>query len=87
MAVPAHSDPDTALAWGLTRGMAHTLGVNLIEAVTEGWYSRAELARLVDTCARCGLSEHCEAWLAVTPRAAALPSYCRNKPDLEALAP
>ena len=80
-------DPDAAVAWSLTRGMARALGVNLIEAVTEGWYTRAELARLVDTCSRCGLSEHCYAWLAVTPTAKALPSYCRNKHDLEVLAP
>lgn len=80
-------DPDASLAWSLTRGMARTLGVNLIEAVTEGWYSRAELARLVERCANCGLSEHCCAWLAVTPTAKALPSYCRIKHDLEVLAP
>ena len=80
-------DPNAAVAWYLTRGMARALGVNLIEAVTEGWYSRAELARLVDRCAACGLAAHCEAWLAVTPSARALPSYCRNKHDLEALAP
>ncbi len=79
-------DQTTPIAWSLTRGMARTLGVNLIEAVTEGWYTRAELARLVETCEACGLSEHCFAWLAVTARAQHLPSYCRNKPDLEALA-
>lgn len=80
-------DPDASVAWSLTRGMARTLGVNLIEAVTEGWYSRAELARLVERCANCGLSDHCYAWLAVTPTAKALPPYCRNKHDLEVLAP
>lgn len=80
-------DLNVPVAWSLTRGMARTLGINLIEAVTEGWYSRAELARLVDTCATCGMAAHCYAWLAVTPRAMTLPPYCRNKPDLEALAP
>ena len=80
-------DPDASLAWSQTRGMARTLGVNLIEAVTEGWYSRAELARLVERCAACPLSAQCYAWLAVTPRATALPSYCRIKRDLESLAP
>jgi hypothetical protein len=73
------------LAWGLTRGMARTLGVNLVEAVTDGWYSRAELARLVDSCAACGLSQACTAWLAVTPKAEALPSFCSNKSEIEAL--
>jgi hypothetical protein len=78
-------DTNTPLAWSLTRGMARTLGVNLVEAVTEGWFSRAELARLVDRCASCGLAEYCCAWLAVTPKAAALPTYCHNKSELEVL--
>lgn len=78
---------DIIAAFSLTRGMARTLGVNLIEAVRDGWYSRAELDRLVDTCARCGRSARCQSWLAVTSKAAALPFYCRNKGPLEALAP
>ena len=78
-------DNDNALAWSLIRGMARTLGLNLVEAVTEGWFTRAELACLVDRCSACGLSDHCSAWLAVTPRAKALPSYCRNKSDLEVM--
>jgi hypothetical protein len=79
-------DPATApLAWGLTRGMARTLGVNLIEAVRDGWYSRAELGRLVDACAACGQSPRCTTWLAVTPKAEALPTFCSNKTDIEAL--
>ena len=65
--------------------MARTLGVNLIEAVTEGWYSRAELGRLVDACAACGLSQACSKWLATTPRADALPTFCHNKSAIEAL--
>ncbi len=76
---------NASLAWGLTRGMARALGLNLVEAVAEGWYTRADLARLVDRCAGCGLSDHCSAWLAVTPHAKRLPTYCRNKADLEAL--
>jgi hypothetical protein len=73
------------LAWGLTRGMARTLGVNLVEAVTDGWYSRAELARLVSSCAACGASDRCASWLAKTPKAEALPAFCSNKSDIEAL--
>jgi hypothetical protein len=75
----------TPLAWGLTRGMARTLGVNLIEAVTDGWYSRAELSQLVAACAACGATERCTSWLAKTTRADALPGYCNNKTDIEAL--
>ena len=79
-------DPDSTVAWNLTRGMARTLDVNLIEAVTEGWYSRAELARLVKACAGCALAEQCFSWLAVTPKARELPFYCRNKQEIESLA-
>lgn len=73
------------LAFGLTRGMARSVGVNLIEAVTEGWYSRQELADLVDRCAACGKVAPCSAWLAATPRAANLPAYCANKSEIEGL--
>lgn len=79
---------DTAnvpMAWGLTRGMAGTLGVNLTRAVTEGWYSRSDLTRLVESCAACGLAAQCVAWLAVTPKAETLPNFCRNKSDIEVL--
>lgn len=81
------SDPFATVAWSLTRGMAHVLDVDLVEAVTDGWFSRAELARLVDDCAECGHAGQCLAWLAVTPQARELPAYCRNKSALEALAP
>ena len=81
------NDMTAPLAWGLTRGMARTLGVNLTEAVVEGWYSRADLSRLIDTCTACGQTPHCSAWLAVTPRANALPDFCRNKSEIEVLAP
>lgn len=73
------------MAFGLTRGMARTVGVNLIEAVTEGWYSRRELEALVGRCAACGRDTSCAAWLAVTPRAANLPGFCANKSEIEVL--
>jgi len=73
------------MAYGLTRGMARSVGVNLIEAVTDGWYSRRELEALVDRCATCGLEAPCAAWLAVTPCATTLPAYCANKTEIESL--
>ncbi len=79
------TDNDMTQAFGLTRGMARVVGVNLIEAVTEGWFRREELARLVDRCAACGRTERCQPWLAANHRAAVLPSYCSNKAELEAL--
>ena len=75
-----------SMAWSLTRGLARVREVDLVAAVTDGWLSRQELARLVDRCAACGLSDHCTGWLAVTHQAEALPDYCRNKAEIEALA-
>lgn len=78
---------EAPLAWGLTRGMARVLGINLVEAVTEGWFSRRDLAKLVDACEACDQSPNCTAFLAVTTRAETLPSFCHNKPQIEALQP
>lgn len=72
-------------AWGLTRGMGRVVGVNLTDAVVEGWLSRAELAELVDRCQACDRSEDCTGWLARTVTADALPAFCPNKPDIESL--
>lgn len=74
-------------AWALTRGMARVLGLNLVEAVTEGWFSRAELAQMVEDCALCGHSDRCTAYLAVTTRTESLPTFCMNKAQIEALQP
>lgn len=54
-------------AWGLARGMARVLGINLVDAVTEGWFSRHDRADMVDTCEVCGEARRCAAYLAVTP--------------------
>jgi hypothetical protein len=76
---------DAPMAWGLTRGMARLLGVNLPNAVVDGWLSRAELARLVDRCQACGQKQACTAWLATAASAPCLPVFCPNKPELEVL--
>lgn len=76
---------EAPLAYGLTRGMARVIGVDLVRAVTEGWLSRAELGALVETCVGCRQAASCTAWLARTVDAPALPGYCANKSDLEAL--
>ena len=65
--------------------MARNLGVNLIEAVTDGWYSRADLTRLVESCATCGLKKDCAPWEGITPLGESLPRHCRNKADIEVL--
>jgi hypothetical protein len=78
---------DLPLAWGLSRGMARVLGFNLVEAATEGWFSRRDLADLVDTCAVCGEVGRCTAYLAATASAESLPDFCANKYRIEALQP
>ncbi|EEW24537.1 DUF6455 family protein [Rhodobacter ferrooxidans] len=74
-------------AWWLTHGMARAVGVSLPHAVTEGWLTRTELARLVGRCQSCDKSEVCTGWLARSASAEALPGFCTNKAEIEALAP
>ncbi|MCZ8152543.1 MAG: DUF6455 family protein [Rhodobacteraceae bacterium] len=76
---------EAPMAWGLTRGMGRVLGVNLADAVIEGWLSRAELAVLVDRCQACDKAEDCTRWLARQVAAETLPAFCPNKAPLEGL--
>lgn len=78
---------EAPLAYGLTRGMARVIGVDLIAALGEGWLRRSDLSRLVDTCSACTNSARCSAWLGQTVRAPALPGFCPNKAEIEALRP
>jgi hypothetical protein len=78
---------EAPFAWGLTRGMARVLGINLVDAVSEGWFSRSDLAEMVDTCETCGEVRRCSAYLATAPRAESLPVFCDNKHRIEALQP
>lgn len=73
------------LARILTRAMAQTLGVSLTRAAIDGWYFRAEFDHLVEACAACNQTPNCSKWLAMTTKAHALPSYCVNKSEIEAL--
>lgn len=79
--------PENPRAWWLTRGMARVTGLNLPQAVLEGWLSRNELAGLVQTCAACTADSGCEAWLAVSGPQSRMPAFCPNKPAIEALGP
>jgi hypothetical protein len=76
---------EAPLAYGMTRGMARAIGVDLVQAVTEGWMSREELGTLVAACAKCDHAARCLSWLAGAGTAPVLPAYCVNKSDLEAL--
>lgn len=73
--------------WWQVHGMARVAGVNLPQAVTEGWLRRSELAELVARCRCCGSSGLCGDWLADPAHPATLPGFCCNKAEIEALAP
>ncbi|MBZ4688879.1 MAG: hypothetical protein JG765_130 [Cereibacter sp.] len=73
-------------AWSLTNSMARVAGVDLPDAVLQGWLSRGELAELVHRCETCSAIEICSGWLAHDATAARLPGFCRNKAELESLA-
>ena len=60
---------DAPRAWGYTRGAARVVGVNLTDAVLEGWLSRGELGQIVDTCTSCRQAQPCTDWLARTQMA------------------
>jgi Family of unknown function (DUF6455) len=74
-------------AWGLTRGMARVVGVNLTQAVVEGWLTRPELGAMVERCQACDTSSQCIDWLAHHAHADALPAFCPNKAEIETLIP
>jgi hypothetical protein len=76
---------DAPVAWGLARGMARAIGVELVGAVIEGWLDRYELDRLVGVCLGCQAQAGCAAFLAITPRAPAPPDFCPNRTSLAAL--
>ncbi len=77
--------PEAPKAWWLTRGMARISGVNLPRAVVEGWLQRDALEDLVERCAACHRTADCEAWLAASGNARAMPDFCPNKAAIEAL--
>ncbi|MCF1707384.1 DUF6455 family protein [Tabrizicola sp. J26] len=71
-------------AFWLTIGMARKVGLNLQEALVEGWLTRRDLTQMVDGCTSCAHHVSCTRWLAM-PGEAPLPAYCQNKPRLEAI--
>ena len=77
--------PEAPKAWWLTRGMARISGVNLPQAVVEGWLMRDELEDLIARCAACPHGAECEAWLMQSGAATVMPDFCPNKAGIEAL--
>ena len=78
-------DGAAPLAFGLTRGMARVIGVDIIRSVGAGRISRDEFEALVDRCTACPHHLRCAQYLGVTLKAPSLPAHCPNKPRIEAL--
>lgn len=71
-----------------TQGMARALGVDLTEAILNGWISRSDLGAMVANCQLCPHSTDCAKWLATHGAgSASLPEFCASKAALEALRP
>jgi hypothetical protein len=77
--------PEAPKAWWLTRYMARLSGIDLSQAVVEGWLRRDELAEIVSRCASCGLGRTCETWLATSGSALRMPDFCPNRKEIENL--
>ena len=76
---------DAPRAWWLTRGMARVAGVNLSQAVLDGWLSRDELSRIIAACESCPKGGSCEGWLATSGPETEMPAFCPNKASIESL--
>ncbi|MFL9503741.1 DUF6455 family protein [Rhodopseudomonas palustris] len=78
---------DAPRAWWMTRGMARVAGVNLPQAVIDGWLTREELATIVARCEGCTCLSRCDTWLAGSGASKRMPEFCPNKSSIEALCP
>jgi hypothetical protein len=70
----------------LTRGMARRHGVNLSEALHQGFLTRADFAAMIDRCQACpGSPADCRDFQEDHQSATAAPAWCANAPVLEGL--
>ena len=68
----------------LTRGMARRHGVNLSEAMHQGFLSRADFAAMIDRCRACpGSPADCRDFQENHDSATAAPGWCANRAVLE----
>ncbi|MBC7146439.1 MAG: hypothetical protein H5U24_13705 [Thioclava marina] len=74
------------LNFWLTRGMARRIGVNISEAMHDGFLTQADFAQMITTCRTCGRTELCLAILAekgADPEP--IPEDCPNSAILNSL--
>jgi len=77
--------PDSPQAWGRTRSMARSAGVDLVGAMVEGWLTRRDVDGLVGACDACGQDSNCRDWRRSPAAQPDLPGFCANKAGIEAL--
>tara|TARA_B100002051_G_scaffold254638_1_gene269583 strand:- start:622 stop:885 length:264 start_codon:yes stop_codon:yes gene_type:complete len=74
------------LNFWVTRGMARRLGVNISEAMHNGFLTQADFAEMITTCRTCGRTEFCLAVLAEKGEGPqAIPTDCPNYEVLTSL--
>lgn len=67
------------LHFWITRGIARRMGVNLSEAMHDGFLTQADFAEMITRCRGCDKSEGCIAVLSERAGAAvSVPDWCRN---------
>lgn len=75
------------LNFWLTRALAKRLGVNLTEAMHNGFLTESEFAKMITDCRCCGESNGCLAVLSeINGPLEEPPEYCRNAQILRELA-
>lgn len=67
------------LHFWITRGMARRMGVNLTEAMHDGFLTQADFAEMITRCRNCNGAQGCMAYLSEHPdRVDAAPDWCQN---------
>lgn len=74
------------LNFWITRGMARRLGLNLSEAMHDGFLTQADFTKMITTCRTCGRTEFCLAVLAEKGEGPEpIPQDCPNAEILNSL--
>lgn len=67
------------LHFWITRGMARRMGVNLTEAMHDGFLTQADFATMLNRCRECSGTDGCMAYLSGSGQGPdSAPDWCRN---------
>ncbi|KFE36763.1 DUF6455 family protein [Thioclava atlantica] len=77
---------DIDMHFWITRGMARRVGLNLSEAIHQGFLSRTDFVQMIAACRKCGRTNSCLAVLSERSGGGeGLPDACPNAPILNSL--